>query len=65
MASEDKLWFEMGVRDHVTKELDKILKKVNDIQRAMGMLSEDNKDLGFKASYDNIKKLAAETSIPV
>jgi len=57
MASNDKLWFEMGVRDDVTKVLDKLIGKANDLQKALSISGKDPIIPGFKESYDNITKL--------
>ena len=57
MASNDKLWFELGVRDDITKTLDKILSKATDVERALSIIGKDPLIPGIKNSYDNVEKL--------
>ena len=58
MADSDKLWFELGVRDNISKVLNNILGKTEALKRAM-MLAD--KDLGFGGATKNALEL--ETAI--
>ena len=50
MASDSKMWFELGVRDNVTKVLESLIGKTSRLQQA---LTAVDKDLGFKNAYKN------------
>ena len=45
MANDDKLWFELGVRDNVSMVLEKLLRDSKDLEGAFDKLSESLDDM--------------------
>lgn len=56
MAREDKLWFELGVRDNITKAIENIEGKLTRLQRAMAAAGHEIGDISYKDAYKNVNE---------
>lgn len=57
MASSDKLWFELGVREQITQKLDAIIKKADDVAKSLLIIGKEPLVPGVKDGLDNLSKL--------
>ena len=57
MAQADSLWFDLEVRDKITDELNRLIGRANELQKALVISMKGGYSLGLKEEYDNATKL--------